>query len=342
MEERKSTKHNLFLTGAGFTKAVFPNAPLNENLLSFLCQGVPRTTLKKYHREYKNSDIEILLTRLDLDILHPKATQQAALRQVRKAIEQQLAEYFRRFRFDEKLVKQNSWLESFANLFRENDVIITTNYDCLLEGLVDYYGVWTPNKGYPRLDCPSPSCPKNPKNILIYKIHGSEHFIESPKASSTGVTENTTIGFPFNESIYPISGKSAYSDFGIPDLIGPYIIAPSFIKSPHHYIERIMIDALPVASEAKNLIIIGSGLRVEDSFLWLLLSAFLEPCVPDKRRKNLVIVAPDAEDIRNKIAKHCMWDIESLLFVKLFAKRLECVVNELVGELHSICKSEVI
>lgn len=334
MEERKSTNHNLFLIGAGFTKAVFPDAPLNEDLLSVLCQGTPCTTLKKYHREYKTNDIEILLTRLDLDTLHPKARQQTALRQVRNAIERQLAEYFRRFRFDEELVKQKSWLESVVHLFREDDVIITTNYDCFLEGLMDYYGVWTPNRGYPKLDCPSPSCPKNPKNILIYKIHGSEHFVEFPLLSPDCVTENTTIRFPFNESIYPISGKNAYLDSDIPGLTGPYIIAPSFIKSPHHYIERIMIDALQVAPKAKNLIIIGSGLRVEDSFLWLLLSAFIEPCVPNNREKKLVIVDPKAEEIRYKITKHCMWDIDDILSITLIEKHLGCAVDDLTKELH--------
>jgi len=337
LEERKSTNHNLFLIGAGFTKAVFPDAPLNEDLLSVLCQGAPCTTLKKYYREYKTNDIEILLTRLDLDILHPKARQQTALRQVRNAIEQQLAEYFRQFRFNEEVVKQKSWLESFAHLFREDDIIITTNYDCFLDGLMDYYGMWTPNGGYPKLSCHSLNCPENPKNILIYKIHGSEHFRESPIASSTGNTENTTIGVPFNESIYPISGKSAYLNFGIPNLTGPYIIAPSFIKSPHHYIERIMTDALQVALKAKNLIIIGSGLRAEDGFLWLLLSAFIEPCIPNNREKKLVVVDPKkAEEIRDRITKHCMWDIDEILLEKpkLIKKDLGCAIDDLTKELN--------
>lgn len=337
MEERKSTSYNLFLIGAGFTKAVFPKAPLNENLLSVLCQGAPCTTLKKYHREYKTNDIEILLTRLDLDILHPKARRQTALRQVRNAIEQQLAEYFRQFRFNEEVVKQKSWLESFAHLFREDNIIITTNYDCFLDGLMDYYGMWTPNGGYPRLDCPSPSCPKNPKNILIYKIHGSEHFRKSPIASSTGVTEITTIGFPFDESIYPKSGKHSNFEYCFPDLRNPYIIAPSFIKSPHHRIERIMTDAIQIAPKAKNLIIIGSGLRAEDGFLWLLLSAFIEPCIPNNREKKLVVVDPKkAEEIRNRITKHCMWDIDEILLEKpkLIKKDLGCAIDDLTKELN--------
>jgi hypothetical protein len=337
LEERKSTSYNLFLMGAGFTKAVFPKAPLNENLLLVLCQGAPCTTLKKYHREYKTKDIEILLTRLDLDIFHSKARQQIALRQVRNAIEQQLAEYFRQFRFNEDVIKQKSWLESFVHLFRENDIIITTNYDCFLDGLMDYYGMWTPNGGYPKLSCRSLSCPKNPKNILIYKIHGSENFRESPKATPTGNAENTTIGFTFNESIYPTSGKSADLDYGIPDHTGPCIIAPSFIKSPHHHIEHIMIDALQLASKAKNMIVIGSGLRVEDSFLWLLLSAFIEPCIPDSRKKKLVIVDPKkAEEIIDRITKHCMWDIDEILLEKPkpIKKDLGCAIDDLTKELN--------
>jgi len=131
LEVRTSENHNLFLIGAGFTKAVFPDAPLNKDLLKVLYQDAPNTTLKKYSREHKTNDIEILLTRLDLDILHTKATRQTALQQVRKAIEEQLAEYFTKFRFKEELLKTSKWLETLAKqLFKSDDAIVTTN--CLV------------------------------------------------------------------------------------------------------------------------------------------------------------------------------------------------------------------
>jgi len=75
METHTAQINNMFLIGAGFTRAVFPNAPLNKDLLAVLCKGSACTTLSKYSRKYKSKDIEILLTHLDLEILRPKARQ---------------------------------------------------------------------------------------------------------------------------------------------------------------------------------------------------------------------------------------------------------------------------
>jgi hypothetical protein len=319
---------NMFLIGAGFTKAVFPNAPLNANLLHLVIQDNPQTLLRTYKVRYHTDDIEILLTRMDLET---EELQSERLRRDRETINHDLAKYFERFRFRDQILENNKWLQDFAKkVLQPNDAIITTNYDCFLEGILDYYEVWSPNNGYPKLNCWPASCPGNPLGILIYKVHGSEHFVESPIASETGITKKTAIGFPVNESIYPRSGKHSYLDFGVPNLTGTYIIAPSFIKEPHHYIERIMGDAVQIAPKANKLIIIGSGLRPEDSFLWLLLSAFLEPCVPNRAKKKLTIVDPKGEDIKSKIVKHYIWDLDSLLVIKPLSEGLECAVEDLI------------
>lgn len=326
--------NNIFLMGAGFTRAVFQDAPLNADLLHLIIQDNPQTLLRKYKVRYHTDDIEVLLTRMDLET---EELQSERLRRDREAINQDLAKYFERFRFRDQILENKNWLEDFAKkVLQPNDAIITTNYDCFLEGLLDYFQMWTPNNGYPKLGCSSPSVPENPHNILIYKVHGSEHFVECPAPPDI---EKTDIGFPLNESIFPRSGKHSHIDFGSLGLgAHPYIIAPSFIKSPHHHIERIMGDAVQIAPKANSLIIIGSGLRLEDSFLWLLLSAFLEPCVPNRPKKKLTIVDPKAEDIKNRIVKHYAWDLDSLLVIKPLSECLECVVEDLI-ELCENCTS---
>jgi hypothetical protein len=167
--------NNLFLFGAGFTKAVFPHAPLNKDLLAKLCKDpTSRRALKGYHEEFKTEDIEILLTRLDLEITIPKAKRQAALQTARKAIERQLAEYFRQFRFGnhEDELRESEWLGSLAKeIFADNDVIISLNYDCLLEGVLDYHEVWSPKGGYAVLDrnpLLDSEFPQNEKNSRIF------------------------------------------------------------------------------------------------------------------------------------------------------------------------------
>lgn len=315
--------------GAGFTKAVFPNAPLNKDLLPVLCEGTPRITLTKYHRIYKTDDIEILLTQLDLQIAFSPHRKQTALKTVRKAIEEQLAAYFGQFRFTEKILEKNEWLESFAqNVFHRDDVVITTNYDCFLEGLLDYFEMWTPNNGYPKLGCSSRSVPENPHNILIYKVHGSEHFVE---ALGIPNREKTAIGFPVDESIYPRSGKNRFFNYGMDLTKGPYIIAPSFVKTPHEDIELMMIKALNSALSAKNLIIIGCSLRHEDVFLWLLLTNFLNQ--PIENRK-LLIVDPYAERLTDKIINHYFIDIRQHVKIKTLSNNLEDALRSLVNELH--------
>ncbi|MHC4575559.1 MAG: SIR2 family protein [Planctomycetota bacterium] len=295
MKSPELANNNLFLVGAGLTKAVFPNAPLNKDLLPVLCKGTGCTTLKGYYRKQKADDIEILLTHLDLEILRPKAKKRIALQQVRKAIQQDLAEYFRQFRFREEIVAKSVWLEDFVNLFQAGDAIISLNYDCFIEGALDYYGVWSPNGGYGSVEnFLADKLPPNPKCIVIYKVHGSENFIIS---SGLPDENKKDISFEIHQGLFPRSGKYRCVGGGA---LNPecYIIAPSFVKVPHECIERAMIDALKVAGCAKNLVIIGCGLRAEDGFLWLLLTNFLNQKRDDGK---LVIVDPCAESIEKRI-----------------------------------------
>ena len=330
----KQTPHvnNMFLIGAGFTKSVFPNAPLNKDLLAELCKDTTsRNVLKGYHEEFKTEDIEILLTRLDLEITIPKAKRQTALQTARKAIERQLAEYFGQFRFGnhEDELRESEWLGSLAKeIFADNDAIISLNYDCLLEGVLDYYEAWSPKGGYAVLDrnpLLGSQFPQNEKNIRIFKLHGSEHFVEAPDPMNK---TKTSISFPVNESIYPRSGKNRYLNYGAGQIEArSYIIAPSFVKMPHQDIELMMLKALEAAASANNFIVIGCGLRPEDSFLWLLLISFLDK--PGENRK-LIIVDPNAEEIRNKIVNHYFVDIGGFVNISLFSNGLEKDVHQLI------------
>jgi len=58
---------NLFLIGSGFTKALLPDAPLNSDLLPRLCENRANTGCREVLDSYKINDIEISLTKLDID-----------------------------------------------------------------------------------------------------------------------------------------------------------------------------------------------------------------------------------------------------------------------------------
>ena len=211
------------------------------------------------------------------------------------------------------------------DLLKENDSIISLNYDCILEGVLDYLGVWTPRDGYARLSAfPTDSILPNPKKITIHKIHGSENFVES---SVIGKNEKQTgIGFNINESIYPKSGANSHLGGGAKNP-RPYIIAPSFVKIPHADIAAMMLDLLDVVSKAKCLSIIGCGMRPEDSFLWLLLTRFLN--VSQEDRKKLVILGPSSNDIWERISNYWVGDICRFTKVSIIPCGLEDGISSL-------------
>ena len=62
----KTHSESIFLLGAGFTKAAFPQAPLNNELLEEISKDNGKT-LSKYKNKYDTNDIEKLLTQLDLE-----------------------------------------------------------------------------------------------------------------------------------------------------------------------------------------------------------------------------------------------------------------------------------
>jgi len=299
LENLDSPINNLFLIGAGFTRAVFPEAPLNADLLRSIIDNNPKTLLEKYKLRYQTDDIEILLTRMDLEAVE---LQSERLKQDRQKINEEIAAYFRQFRFGkhEARLRDTSWLQQLAkSVFTEYDAIVSLNYDCLLDGALDYYKVWSPSKGYGaadvKVEVPGTDFEKlpNPKNILIYKIHGSENF-QTTTLKSPNI-DTRKIGVVVNGEIYPESARN--SQLGVADPKQSYIIAPSFVKTFYPQIERMMIGALRVAAKAKNFVIIGCSLRLEDSFLWLVIAAFLSEG-PDK---PIIVVDPKAETLRDRI-----------------------------------------
>lgn len=311
----------IFLLGAGFTKAALSSAPTNAELVSTIINHSGNTSpIQKYQKLYGNDDIEVLLTRLDMD-----AASDERKRSDRLAIEAELVSYFGSLRFTATALNAAPWLGTFATeLLGQDDAIITLNYDCFLEGLLDHCNVWTPNGGYNGVDNILVEARLNPKGIVIYKIHGSEHFRVS---AVTDRPEQDAIAYEFDESIFPVSG--AHSHFGGGIDSRPYVIAPSFVKLPHRQIAMMMLKVLEFAGRAHNLVIIGCGLRREDSFLWLLLSRFLAR----RDEKHLVLVDPAAASISDRIYRYWIGDLQRHTQVSLLPCGLESSLIMLSGVL---------
>lgn len=316
--------NSIFLLGAGFTKAVYPNAPLNKDLLKAMIDSGCRT-LAKYRESYHTDDIEQLLTRVDLD-----AVESGEIRNERSLIDAEISSYFSQYRFSNYSAEIPTWLTTFARtILKNNDSIVSLNYDCFLEGALDNFKVWTPNGGYARVfNHPTDSIPQNPKNIKIFKIHGSENFVESKV--DLGKRSQTSIGHSIDESLYPVSGAHSHFGGGADDP-RPYVIAPSFVKIPHVGITAMMLDLLKVAEAARNFVIIGCGMRPEDNFLWLLLTCFLNKTMNPHHR--LILLSPSSETIWKRISKYWVGDICRFSDVLIIPCGLESGISTLESAL---------
>jgi len=300
METEMGMSNSIFLLGAGFTKAVYPNAPLNAELAEAIISNGGKI-VAKYRDKYHTGDIELLLTRLDLEAISSEE-----IKGERSKIESEISSYFSQFRYPNLNSETPDWLRIFANnILREHDSIITLNYDCFLEGALDSFRVWSPNGGYARVQNPlAASITENPKNIKIYKIHGSENFVKS--RVDLGKRSQTAIGYQIDGSIFPVSGEHSCFGGGA-DHPKPYIIAPSFVKIPHVDMAAMMLDMLNVAETARNFVIIGCGMRPEDSYLWLLMTRFINK-ITDKPYR-LILLGPSSGETCKRISEYWVGDI---------------------------------
>jgi hypothetical protein len=140
---------NAFIIGAGFTKAVVPHSPLNDDLLKELAGKKPDSPARALGELYDENRIEVALTKFYCD--NPCATG------LRQKIEKEIGEYFSSpsFLASKELLDEKPWLASFIDqTFAQGDVAISLNYDCLLEGALDCTGKWSPNGGYGSMSHP--------------------------------------------------------------------------------------------------------------------------------------------------------------------------------------------
>jgi hypothetical protein len=197
-------------------------------------------------------------------------------------------------------VAQPIWLLQFVDdAFSSGDVVISLNYDCVLEGLLDYRYKWSPRDGYGSY-FNHPLVSKNDfasSPVTVLKIHGSASFTNTPIQGKPGAR---LVDFVFNEHFFPRSAKNA--NLGWKDAEGVYLIAPSYVKVPNVRMAYLMLDALAASTKADNLIIIGSALRPEGAFLTLIVTNFLHQ--PSSQRRKVIIVDPSANSIGDRIKEY--------------------------------------
>ena len=313
---------NAFIVGAGFTRAVIPTCPLNGDLLNTLAQRKANDSADAELRaRYKTDDIEIALTRLDCDIAQRAPESSAKGMLLRQRMETELGNYFSLFSASE--VAQPPWLTQLVDdAFASGDIVISLNYDCVLEGLLDYRDKWSPNCGYGCYFNHPLVCSDDFKKsaVTVLKIHGSASFTNTPIQNKQGAMAD----FVFKEHFFPHSAKNI--DFSWARAKGTYLIAPSYVKVPKLKITYLMLDALAASTNANNLIIIGSALRPEDGFLTLIVTNFLHQ--PSWERRKIIIVDPSANFIADRLKDY--WVVNVSNQVLAIQKPLQTSVADLL------------
>ncbi|MDX9858463.1 MAG: hypothetical protein RBT76_11780 [candidate division Zixibacteria bacterium] len=297
-------RRSTFIIGAGFTRSVFPDAPLNDGFVEALASCNANSVIAQLSEHYQEKNIEILMTKHFLDIITGKAN----LENNRRA-EYEIANFCQRFRFTSDLSENTAWLTTFAkSAFSPEDAIVTLNYDCFLEGLLDHLGVWDPKSGYGGIVNPIvEKDAEGSSDIQILKVHGSENFtykqmMDKPEFGAVTLEFDGRV-LPRSASNQHFGSRSLLPGLGShPDGARPYIILPGFVKISGPEINNTMLLALERAMGSRYLIVLGCGLRQEDTFLWLLLTAFLyRNRIVDRR---IVILSPDAKEIAERVRRY--------------------------------------
>ena len=104
------------------------------------------------------------------------------------------------------------------------------------------------------------------------------------------------------------------------------------MKIAHVDIAAMMLDLLNVAEAAKNLVIIGCGMRPEDNFLWLMLTRFLNKILEPRHR--LIILSPSAEVIWKRISDYWVGDICSFSDICLIPCGVEAGIHTLASAIE--------
>ncbi len=111
----------------------------------------------------------------------------------------------------------------------------------------------------------------------------------------------SNLSIDFNARLFPCTCKSIQFSTGFSDKTG-YVVLPSYLKQYHVDLERQRIQAIKIAERARNLIIVGCGLRNEDNGLWQIITSFWNGVTREFKKK--VFVLDKNKDVFERIKDH--------------------------------------
>jgi len=279
----------VFILGAGFSHHLSGGMfPLGKDLLPIIKQ-MKIKELERHINDTPSGNIEVILTKFDLD---QKVTDDQKDKIKRKIF----------LKLQKNMLIQSVYVNCpdaiangvnlIKNLFREDDVIITLNYDLLLEHILSLEKVdmWSPygngyGKSFPGSVEPKENDKRNNekrKNIRILKVHGSYNFFNPKLVPGPGMPD-------FMIAMINDSHKDFYDRkimFENVAFIGTRveelsindkcIVPPTYVKpfANNRTFIKIWHEAWAAMRDVETICIIGYSFPKEDSLMLLLMSVF--------------------------------------------------------------------
>ncbi len=317
----------IFILGAGFSHWLSNGkfclaSQLGQNFID--SGGLDSTVLLStyFRRSFDilgQLDLEWILSQIDLDLL--RDDEALLLRKEKKKIYDFLC-------IDlsiKKVKKENlrDQKEYCKKLFKENDKIITFNYDCLLEHILWEQKRWHYEGGYGKNIKPiACSNPKNPKNIIILKPHGSLSFSLSKSGYLLPLFKNQSekdLTFLDHNDQKKFQGEFSDIDF----------ILPSYIKPFKGRTLRYMFhEAASIISKANKIKVIGYSLPEADTMAQILLSYIGHGRRDDMLEKNIITQQDRSSDAEKEYVEKNPVDVTILTSTKKDSEKVKSKIFE--------------
>lgn len=347
----------VFVLGAGFSYHLSNEIfPLGSKLSSIIKElNIP--DLNKHIQDciHEPDSIERILSRLELDNYISDDEKENIKEEVSKAFQKQMLvkTIYEKYK-GEEIIKSAQTI--VKGLFKQNDVIISLNYDLLLEHLLAKSNVdmWSPyGNGYGNSieidgfestkNDGSSDCNQQKQNIRILKVHGSFNFY-TQKYSSTN-EYSSLIDVLINEkhdSFFDLdtmfeNAKYKHTCFGNDAQNRKTIILPTYVKpfAQNRTFMKLWHEAIDAMKEADVITIIGYSFPKEDSMMSFLFSCPFIETRKDKLEINILNISDDEiSKIRDEIKSILQGNLDDIEWRSFLLKNDEDAYQNLIKVLN--------
>ncbi|MBI5678175.1 MAG: SIR2 family protein [Planctomycetes bacterium] len=317
----------VFVLGAGFSSYLSGEIfPLGNKLPSIIKElNIP--DLNKHIQDciHEPDSIEKILSRLELDNYLSTDEKENIKEEILKSFQKQMLVQTI-YERNKKIIERSQSV--VKDLFKQDDVIISLNYDLLLEHLLakSHIDMWSPygngygnsieGDGFTKNDG-SKYCNQQKQNIRILKVHGSFNFYTqkyintNEYSSPIDVLINGKHDSFFDLEIMFENVKNKHFLFGNTAQNVKTIILPTYVKpfAENRTFMKLWHEAIDAMKEADVITIIGYRFPREDSLMSFLFSCPFIETRKDNKDKLKINILNKTDDEISKIRKN----IESIL-----------------------------